>query len=90
MFVGRVEELSKLKEQLNSRDKAAILIYGKRRVGKSTLIAEASKTFNGKVINYMCVQSTLEGNLTLMSRSISIALGIPEIRFQTLKDIFDY
>ena len=25
-----------------------------------------------------------------MSRSISIALGIPEIRFQTLKDIFDY
>ena len=90
MFVGRVEELSRLKEQLNREDKTAVLIYGKRRVGKSTLIAEASKSFDGKVISYMCVQSTLEGNLTLMSRSISIALGIPEIRFQTLKDIFDY
>lgn len=90
MFVGRIEELRKLTQQLNRKNKAAILIYGKRRVGKSTLIAEAAKSFDGKVISYMCAQSTLEGNLTLMSRSISIVLGIPEIRFQNLKDIFDY
>ena len=90
MFIGREKELDILKRQLDNKGKAAVLIYGKRRVGKTTLIAEAAKSFNGKLISYMCVQSTLEGNLDLMSKTISVVLGIPEIKFQSLKDIFDY
>lgn len=90
MFLGRAKELKILGEQLNSDGKTAVLIYGKRRVGKSTLIAEASKKFNGCVISYMCAQSSLEGNLTLLSKTISIVLDIPEVRFMSLQDVFDY
>ena len=47
-------------------EKTAVLIYGKRRVGKSTLIKEAAKEFGGVVINHLCVTSTFDGNLKLI------------------------
>ena len=46
MFVGREEELKALSAELSAwKKKTAVLIYGKRRVGKSTLIREAAKAF---------------------------------------------
>ncbi len=70
--------------------KTAVLIYGKRRVGKSTLINEASKAFDGIVINHMCVASTFEGNLELMYKSVSEGLGLPGMRFDSLFSMMDY
>ena len=54
MFIGREKELKDLTSELSkSNKKTAVLIYGKRRVGKSTLINEVAKTFDGVVINHM-------------------------------------
>ena len=88
MFVGRTKELSLLKEEFNSPKKSAVLVYGKRRVGKSTLIREASKDFNGLVINHLCVKSSFEGNLRLLCRSVCLSLGLPEMTFSNLFDLF--
>ena len=91
MFIGRQKELQKISEELsNSQKKTAILIYGKRRVGKSTLIKEAAKNFDGVVINHLCVTSTFEGNMELIYRSVSEALSLPNIRFDSLFDMMDY
>ena len=91
MFIGRKKELKQLSTELSSwKRKTAVLIYGKRRVGKSTLIQQAAKSFKGKVINYMCVSSTLEGNLDLIYRSVSDGLGIPNIKFDSLFAMMDY
>mgnify|MGYP004451140029 FL=1 len=90
MFLGRDKELVSIKEQLLSNKKTAILVYGKRRVGKSTLIAEASKNFDGIVISHLCSETTYEGNLALLCRSISQMLNIPQISFSTIFDIFDF
>ena len=61
MFIGRQKELQKISEELsNSQKKTAILIYGKRRVGKSTLIKEAAKTYIQK-----CFGGTLSSKHTL-------------------------
>ncbi|MCF0261508.1 MAG: ATP-binding protein, partial [Sphaerochaetaceae bacterium] len=90
MFLGRDKELVSIKEQLLSNKKTAILVYGKRRVGKSTLIAEASKNFDGIVISHLCSETTYEGNLALLCRSISHMLNIPQISFSTIFDIFDF
>ena len=50
MFYGRERELRQLREEINKQgQKSAVLIYGKRRVGKSTLIREAAKSFHGVV-----------------------------------------
>ena len=91
MFIGRKKELKQLSTPLSSwKRKTAVLIYGKRRMGKSTLIQQAAKSFKGIVINYMCVSSTFEGNLDLIYRSVSDGLGIPNIKFDSLFAMMDY
>lgn len=91
MFIGREKELGELKKELsNWNKKSAVLIYGKRRVGKSTLIKEAAAVFDGVVINHLCVQSSFEGNMELLYKSVSEALSLPKVRFDTLFDMFSY
>lgn len=91
MFIGRQKELSSLIKELSSWEKrTAVLVYGKRRVGKSTLIKEASRSFNGLVINHLCVTSTFEGNLELIYRSVSEGLSLPKMYFDSLFDMMEY
>lgn len=91
MFVGRNTELKSLVDELNSWEhKTAILVYGKRRVGKSTLISRASNSFDGIVINHICVNSSFEGNLELIYKSVSEAFGIPPIHFESIFGLMEY
>lgn len=90
MFIGREKELYALTTEITTRKKSAILIYGKRRVGKSTLIRQAAKNFKGIVINHLCVSSTYEGNLELIYKSLSESLSLPNIRFDSLQEMFKY
>lgn len=91
MFIGREKELGQLNAELSSwKRKTAVLVYGKRRVGKSTLLSEAAKRFEGVVINHMCVTSTFEGNMELIYQSVSEGLGLPNIRFCSLFEMMDY
>jgi AAA+ ATPase superfamily predicted ATPase len=46
MFVGRKQELSQLRGMLNRPNASLIVIRGRRRIGKSRLIKEFSKSFN--------------------------------------------
>ncbi|NLT10167.1 MAG: AAA family ATPase [Ruminococcus sp.] len=91
MFIGRQKELQQLSTELSGwKRKTAVLIYGKRRVGKSTLIKEAAKNFDGVVINHMCVSSTFEGNLELIYRSVSESLSLPNMQFDSMFAMMDY
>ena len=91
MFVGREKELSELREELsNWNHKTAVLIYGKRRVGKSSLINEAANSFEGIVINHLCVASTFEGNLELICNSVCTALSLPLMRFESLFSLMEF
>lgn len=90
MFIGREEELATIKGQLEQGGRTAILVYGKRRVGKSMLISKAVEDYEGVVINHLCVQSTYAGNLGLFARSICQALGLPSLGFPTIYDAFDF
>ena len=57
MFIGREKELQAVQAEISQWNrKSAILLYGKRRVGKSTLIREAAKSFEGVVIHHLCVK----------------------------------
>ena len=91
MFFGRSKELQELKSELSNWDKkTAILVYGKRRVGKSTLIQEAARDFQGIVIHHLCVASSFEGNLNLICKTVSEALSLPPLQFNTLFDLMDF
>lgn len=91
MFIGRDKELEDLRKELSNWNKrTAVLIYGKRRVGKSTLIREAVKSFDGVVINHLCVQSSFDGNVEMIYKSVSASLSLPGIKFNSLFDMMDY
>ena len=91
MFVGRQKEVKALKDALSDwNKKTAVLVYGKRRVGKSTLIKEAALDFDGVVINHLCVASTFEGNLALICKSVSESLSLPNMQFDSLFAMMDY
>ena len=91
MFIGREKELADLKEHLTADKKAAVLVYGKRRIGKTALIEEASKSFDGILINHLFAKTSYEGNLSLLCRSVALALGLPpSTTFATIIDLFDF
>ena len=90
MFLNRSKELQLLRDQLNSSGKSAVLVYGKRRIGKTFLIAEAARSFDGIVINHLCAQTTLQGNIELLCRSVCAGLNMPAMHFDTLMDLFSF
>lgn len=91
MFIGREKELKALSAELSTwKKKTAVLIYGKRRVGKSTLINEAAQAFDGVVVNHLCVSSTFEGNLELIYKSVAESLSLPHLRFDSWFAMMDY
>ena len=68
MFTGRTRELEKM-ETLYQRGRfECIILYGRRRVGKTTLINEFIK--DKPAIYYMAVEGTKKENLAGFSRAI--------------------
>lgn len=65
MFVGRDRELDKLNTLYQSKQFEFAVFYGRRRVGKTTLLQEFMKGKNG--IYYMAVEGTKRENLKGLS-----------------------
>lgn len=68
MFYGRKNEMAKLNEMYNSEKFELAVIYGRRRVGKTTLIREFIK--GKKSIFFAASESTSDDNLISLSRCI--------------------
>lgn len=90
MFVGREEELRKIKSLLNISGKKALMLYGKRRVGKSALILESVKDADCKVIYYECLMTSLSENLKNLERKIQEIYSNKYLHFENFEDVFEY
>lgn len=90
MFVGREKELKQLQKALGQNKKDIILIYGKRRVGKTTLIKKASESFDGRIIFFEGIKAKSSVNLKRLALAIATAYSEPEFRFSSYKQAFDY
>ena len=78
MFYGRTEELNKLNEMYNSNKFEFAVMYGRRRVGKTTLIREFIK--DKKAIFFAASESTSADNLLSLSRCIGGSNDAPVYR----------
>lgn len=68
-FVGRKNELQGLEEKYHSANFEMIVMYGRRRVGKTVLISEFIK--EKPAIYYQGIESTCEMNLKNLSEKIN-------------------
>ncbi|MDR1299089.1 MAG: ATP-binding protein [Oscillospiraceae bacterium] len=78
MFFGRRAELGKLDEMYQGGSFEFAVIYGRRRVGKTTLIREFVK--DKKVIFFAASESTAQDNLLSLSRCIGGSSSAPVYR----------
>ncbi len=87
MFIGRQREKQELYDFFSSDKKKAAIMYGKRRVGKTSLLLEAAKDYDGIVIFYECGKVSMEKNIESFSRSVSSALGI-SLSHESFESVF--
>ncbi len=90
MFVGRQEELKAIKAILDKRS-GSVLVYGKRKVGKTTLILEALKSSKDTTVYYECLKSSMQDNINgFVSVLVKTKVLPVQIGFSSFQEVFQY
>ena len=89
MFIGRTRELHSLEEVYNKKGFGMTVLYGRRRIGKSTLISEFAK--DKKTIFYTATKVSADRNLELFSEQVLSVLdpAYKNARFPSVESVFD-
>lgn len=89
MFIGRTRELHSLEEVYNKKGFGMTVLYGRRRIGKSTLISEFAK--EKKTIFYTATKVSADRNLELFSEQVLSVLdpAYKNARFPSVESVFD-
>lgn len=90
MFIGRERELKEIKESLGRHDYQGILIYGRRRIGKTELIKEGLVNCRYRVLSFEFRRATLKANLDLFAPCVKDFFHDPYAEFKTFDSLFDY
>ena len=90
MFIGREKEMAALNEYYHAAGFQMTIMYGRRRIGKSTLIMEFIK--DKKYIYYTATRVGKQRNLELLTRQMLDVLepGMNKASFTDLEDLFDF
>ena len=73
MFVGRAQELSRLRKEFAANRPSLLVVYGRRRIGKSALLREAVKERPN--VLYQATRVTAALNLQALKAEIARSLG---------------
>jgi len=90
IFHGRKKELKKLRDAISAPGMGTMLVYGRRRVGKSELVKQAISTADTVYMFYECKQLAEQSNAEGLNRVTAEALGLPKLGYQRIEDILEY
>lgn len=89
-FFGRKKETEQIRTVL-SKPSAAVMVYGKRKVGKTTLILHALQENPDTTVYYECIRSSLQDNVNGFVQQLVRQGVLPvAIRFGSFPDVFYY
>ncbi len=90
MFIGRKRELASLYNLYNKEGFCVSVIYGRRRIGKSTLITEFIKDKNA--VFYTATKVGKERNLELFARQVVSVLdsSLENVEFASIEAVFSF
>ena len=89
-FIGREQELARIGEKLGSDRTECLLVYGRRRVGKSELIREALKEAEATVVRYVCRKAPFAQNMEGLTRAVAMAFADRFVNFTDLESLLEY
>ena len=88
MFIGRKEELNNIKKRLDSSGYELGVIYGQRRIGKTSIIKEAIDGYNS--LYFLARDANYRNNLDYFSEQYRKFLKTPFVpSFETFDSLFD-
>lgn len=88
MFVGREEKLALLQHEHIGK---AVMAYGKRRVGKTTLILKALEQCPYQTVYFECLKGTMQENIDgLVQELVRVKILPVPLAFSSLQDVFAY
>jgi AAA+ ATPase superfamily predicted ATPase len=89
-FIGRKRELSALNAVYEKKGFRMTVLYGRRRIGKSTLLQKFVE--DKKTIFYTAVRSSLQRNLELMSKRVleTLAPQMKGLSFASFDELFSF
>jgi AAA+ ATPase superfamily predicted ATPase len=91
MFVGRKEELQRLRQQINRDEPSFVAIYGRRRIGKTLLVRELCRQDKIKLIEFTGQhKANTKTQLYSFSRRLKAhSLELSKIPIKNWPDAFD-
>lgn len=88
MFVGREEELALLQHEHIGK---TVMVYGKKRVGKTTLILKALEQCPYQTVYFECLKGTIQDNIAgFVQELVRIKVLPVPLAFSSLQDVFAY
>lgn len=89
-FIGRADELKKLHNLFDKQTASLVILQGRRRIGKSRLIAEFAK---GKTFYHFSgipptAETTKQSQLDEFARQLHLQTGLPEIQADDWSKLF--
>jgi len=90
MFIGRSEELKMLKEVIQSDKQENVVMYGRRRIGKSELMKKVLELTDIPFIYYQAKETTKEDNIESLSRLIADQFNLGSVVFASFEDILKF
>lgn len=88
MFVGREEELALLQHEHIGK---AVMVYGKKRVGKTTLILKGLEQCPYQTVYFECLKGTMQDNIAgFVQELVRIKVLPVPLAFSSLQDVFAY
>ncbi len=89
-FIGREAELNSIDTYYKRDSFEMMILYGRRRIGKSTLLQKFSD--GKKTVFFTAIQSSLQDNLDLLSTRITDTLfpGLSGFHFSSIDEAFHF
>ncbi len=89
-FIGRKKEITKIERLIKTDNMSTILVYGRRRVGKSELVKQILKRNAIKSIYYECKQVAEASNAKGIAAILSETFNLPKLGYNTIEEILEY
>lgn len=89
-FIGREHELARIREKLENDRTECMLVYGRRRVGKSELIKESLRELDATVVRYICRKAPFAQNMEGLTKAVVSSFDDKYVNFTDLESLLEY